>query len=975
MANTDKDILITPNTGENDSPEISFVGFSNSPIKLRVLDDNTVSFEGGAGQLFSVNNNLSAGNIFSVNDISGIPGLAYSADGNLQLSPYTGNTVVGGTTGIGRLHVVPVSSAPSIILPDPTNPRYSVGFGSVNVTNQGQRLDFYAGDSGSNTSNLGTAAIRMSLTGQGNLGLATNNPGSMVDIRPITYSNNQASNGYQLGTTGGQWIAKFFMRSDSGGTPFIGIETPADAQGNTVEAFQVQGQNAGFVRLRPGGADYIVNASSQRLGINYNIGGSVDSRSVLEIDGGIRIRDNNSGASPSKPGHLGLWERGIDANWKWFSQATHNSMDPNNGTYRHLELYDYRELTTWRTQYARLFEGVVRLNDVDNSANNGFRYGGRMFPKTYNIVSIVPGNGNINNDTGVATSGTPTVITLNQDISEIYGPFTITNITGWPTTAPTPDGDGNYATVDIYLTLANNSLGQPHRIEFGTGLFLTGVGGGLDGPIDVFRIQGDRRIRVRKNLSAWTGAATTNGGSCRARWIRTAIYNAGTSNAQSVNWNWLRTYRFKTDAANPARTLTIGGNYTGYPSVSNAGNLVVYRDYSNSHILSQNTLYTGNGNQQKGWSDYSPAHITYSITRTGNNNAQEMAVSYTGTNQAYRGHSYNEYGAYVANLLGANMYVRNNRSGRTQNSWGYYADQYTATSGGTGYSATQWSMYGYNVCRYSGRVNDMRGGYFYLRAGDNAGNESMLATVNNAFGVYSLLRADGGTMTNGYLYYGAYGTGSNATVPSVITNKRGIWLVGCTDSRIDGNLELNGETATLRANRISCFTGAQELILAAGESIGQIGGNIPNLGDEVVYHLAENGIRVYSSNNNWQSGQVTRTATYCDSNGNASLPGTLTQGSDVRLKSNIRNIPDALNKVMNMRGAIFNRIDKDDKEEIGLIAQEVETILPQIVEETEYTFDGNKMKSISYGNVVALLIEAIKEQQAQIEDLKSKIQN
>ena len=50
--NSDKDILITPNKGQTALPEIKFVGSGNDPIYLRVLDDNTISFEGSQGQLW-----------------------------------------------------------------------------------------------------------------------------------------------------------------------------------------------------------------------------------------------------------------------------------------------------------------------------------------------------------------------------------------------------------------------------------------------------------------------------------------------------------------------------------------------------------------------------------------------------------------------------------------------------------------------------------------------------------------------------------------------------------------------------------------------------------------------------------------------------------------------------------------------------------------------------------------------------------
>lgn len=96
MANSDKNIRIVPNKNSStDTPFIRFVGQSNAPILLRVLDDNTLSFEGSSGQLFSLNNNLTTGWIFSVSDISGIPSFRINADGTVGLAEYTGNIGIG----------------------------------------------------------------------------------------------------------------------------------------------------------------------------------------------------------------------------------------------------------------------------------------------------------------------------------------------------------------------------------------------------------------------------------------------------------------------------------------------------------------------------------------------------------------------------------------------------------------------------------------------------------------------------------------------------------------------------------------------------------------------------------------------------------------------------------------------------------------------------------------------------------------
>ena len=103
--------------------------------------------------------------------------------------------------------------------------------------------------------------------------------------------------------------------------------------------------------------------------------------------------------------------------------------------------------------------------------------------------------------------------------------------------------------------------------------------------------------------------------------------------------------------------------------------------------------------------------------------------------------------------------------------------------------------------------------------------------------------------------------------------------------------------------------------------------------------------------------------------GDSNFAGTVTSNSDARLKENIVGISNAIDKVLNLRGVYFNRIGKPERE-IGFIAQEVEKILPELVKEGP---DG--IKSVAYQNMVAVLIEAIKEQQEQINELKERLDN
>lgn len=97
--------------------------------------------------------------------------------------------------------------------------------------------------------------------------------------------------------------------------------------------------------------------------------------------------------------------------------------------------------------------------------------------------------------------------------------------------------------------------------------------------------------------------------------------------------------------------------------------------------------------------------------------------------------------------------------------------------------------------------------------------------------------------------------------------------------------------------------------------------------------------------------------------------------SDVRLKKDIKPITDALDKVKKLNGVNFTW-KKDNKKSIGFVAQEIEKVLPELVKTTPAIDDPEKQyKSVNYSNVVAVLVEAIKDQQKQIDELKKLIKD
>ena len=104
-----------------------------------------------------------------------------------------------------------------------------------------------------------------------------------------------------------------------------------------------------------------------------------------------------------------------------------------------------------------------------------------------------------------------------------------------------------------------------------------------------------------------------------------------------------------------------------------------------------------------------------------------------------------------------------------------------------------------------------------------------------------------------------------------------------------------------------------------------------------------------------------------DVSGTIRATGNVIAYSDARVKENVETIPNALDKVKAMRGVNYNKIG-EDKREVGVIAQEVLEVLPEVVHQDE-----QGMYSVAYGNIVGVLVEAIKELTKEVEDLKKQL--
>ena len=107
-----------------------------------------------------------------------------------------------------------------------------------------------------------------------------------------------------------------------------------------------------------------------------------------------------------------------------------------------------------------------------------------------------------------------------------------------------------------------------------------------------------------------------------------------------------------------------------------------------------------------------------------------------------------------------------------------------------------------------------------------------------------------------------------------------------------------------------------------------------------------------------------------DVNGDLNVTGVVTatdynSTSDARLKTNVQVIEDPLEKVLQINGVSFNWI-KDNKPSMGVIADNIQEVLPELVSDTD-------PKTVNYNGLIGLLIECVKQQQVEIEELKRKI--
>jgi hypothetical protein len=237
-------------------------------------------------------------------------------------------------------------------------------------------------------------------------------------------------------------------------------------------------------------------------------------------------------------------------------------------------------------------------------------------------------------------------------------------------------------------------------------------------------------------------------------------------------------------------------------------------------------------------------------------------------------------------------------------------------------------------------------------------------------------------LTNGAGYITGITSGNVTTAlgftPYNSTNPSGYQTTSGTVAKVENTVATDGAADIVYSNM-----GANDqfrIRTGGGSNAGYVEFGTADDGTEPIYVRQYTGVFT----------TLARTAALLDGSGNTTFPGDVTAySSDERLKENVQNIPNALDKVLSLNGvtfdwkqeafdAGFNPLIKEG--DAGVLAQQVQSVLPQAVRYAPFdrnhegeSISGKDYLTVQYEKLAPLFIEAIKEQQAQIELLKAEL--
>jgi hypothetical protein len=474
--------------------------------------------------------------------------------------------------------------------------------------------------------------------------------------------------------------------------------------------------------------------------------------------------------------------------------------------------------------------------------------------------------------------------------------------------------------------VARNSSGDDFR-RYGFAEYFNMSHGASGATTDtVFYSSGDDYIRKNNatGFRASLNVPTRTGGDASGTWDITANYCRNLTQGFNTNWN--------TDFSDaPAGgTILRGDTSTGSATGGPGGTW-----WFQQNMRHGNASNVWGVQVAWGWEDNTNRLRTRNVT----SGTYSAWVEYLST----AGHTYSGNLTLTGSIISSASDVRAPIF-YDQNNTGYYVDPNGASNirGLLTISATSLSA---GVKFY----NDTGARDYRIIQKDNA----TLAITDETAGAERMSISTGGSVTiptdvRSPIFYDSDNTAYflNAASSSTINE---ISMFGLLTGKTSAATDVN------TANDTGSFSARGNTSTVASMSFHRTGAYAINmgLGTDNVFRIGG-----WSASSN---------ALQMDGSGNLTMLNNVTAYSDARLKTDIVKIENALDKVQQLNGYTYTRTDTGSRQ-CGVIAQEVMKVLPEVVmgsEETNY--------SVAYGNMVGLLIEAIKEQQAQIDKLTNLV--
>jgi hypothetical protein len=511
------------------------------------------------------------------------------------------------------------------------------------------------------------------------------------------------------------------------------------------------------------------------------------------------------------------------------------------------------------------------------------------------------------------------------------------------------DGSGNFTAGTISAALSGNAT---------TATSLSGFGNPTTANTGNTIVYRD----ASGNFSAGTITAALTGNASTATTLQTARTINGVSFNGSANI---------TIAANTTNTLTMGVSGTGLSGSATFNGSAATTFTVTSNATSANTASAIVAR------DASGNFIAGTITAALSGNATTATnLSNTQSNWTTAGGSTNVVGMLSWRNYG-NNHVIFDASASVSPSGGAVGN----TNSTSAWTATYPTLMGWNGSQtYGVRVDTSR-------YGESAGSISGYNNPTTASTANTIVYRDGSANITTNYFLGAYMNSSDdintGSITYIMAKFGDNYHRSATAAKVA--TFISGQTMNISGSSTSC-TGNAATATSATTAGALTSMNISQFTNNSGYITSSASISGSSASVTHNSGRTDGTAypvvwasgtpspmyscaavTITSSTGTLTAT-SLTETSSIRYKENVIDLHNSLDKVLSMRGVAYNRKGSSNVE-IGLIAEEVNEVVPEIINFTE---DGEP-DSVSYGRVTALLIESVKEQQKQIERQQKQI--